>query len=246
MDGRWVLTTSKARAAASVTIRNILVWGDLRKGTLFRDNVAGFVPHGSFTVRSFVAEKFPDLMEDGELLVEALLARRTFWEKATILHAEFYRPAEKDIPLRYSRHYYDLAMMAASTIRDEALSDIQLLNQVVKHKQTFYPWHTAQSYPYTFFAWAWDGAVGLTGLTKCVASAAIPGCAGVGAGCCGRSAEISSTGKTSKGFSIRATYIVIVERHYALGEAMGRFIFSGRNALFNNYLVARHPSGRVG
>jgi hypothetical protein len=30
-------------------------------------------------------------------------------------------------------------MMALSTIKDKALSDIELLDQVVKHKQTFYP-----------------------------------------------------------------------------------------------------------
>ena len=100
---------------------------------------AEFVPHGSFTIRSFVAEQFPDLMAEGDVPVEALLAKRTFWEKATILHAEFYRPPEKELPPRYSRHYYDLAMMTVSSIKDEALSDIELLNQVVKHKQTFYP-----------------------------------------------------------------------------------------------------------
>jgi hypothetical protein len=39
--------------------------------------------------------------------VKVLSAERTFWEKATILHAEFHRPADKPMPERFSRHYCD-------------------------------------------------------------------------------------------------------------------------------------------
>ena len=100
---------------------------------------AEFVPHDRFTLRSFVAEEFPNLVLDGDIAVEALLAKRTFWEKATILHAEYHRPLEKPLPDRYSRHYYDVAMLAQTPIRAEALGDITLLAQVVRHKETFYP-----------------------------------------------------------------------------------------------------------
>jgi Nucleotidyl transferase AbiEii toxin, Type IV TA system len=100
---------------------------------------AEFVPHDRFTLRSFAAEEFPDVVKDGDVSVKALLAKRTFWEKATILHAEFHRPADKPLPDRYSRHYYDVAMIARGKIRDEALADTELLAEVVKHKQTFYP-----------------------------------------------------------------------------------------------------------
>ena len=100
---------------------------------------AEFVPHDRFTVRSFAGEEFPNVVTDRDISVEALLAKRTFWEKATILHAECYRPADKALPHRYSRHYYDVAMMAEGKIRDEALVDKDLLAQVVKHKETFYP-----------------------------------------------------------------------------------------------------------
>jgi hypothetical protein len=100
---------------------------------------AEFIPRDRFTIRSFVAEEFPGLMEEGEALVVALLAKRTFWEKATILHAEFYRPPERPQPPRYSRHYYDLSMLAHSPIKREALDDMALLDQVVRHKQAFYP-----------------------------------------------------------------------------------------------------------
>jgi len=37
--------------------------------------------------------------------------RRTFWEKATALHAEAHRPSASAPPAYFSRHYYDLAML---------------------------------------------------------------------------------------------------------------------------------------
>jgi hypothetical protein len=100
---------------------------------------AEFVPHDRFTIRAFVAEEFPGVVIDGDVAVVALLARRTFWEKATILHAEYYRPPDKTLPARYSRHYYDVAMLAEGAIRAEALGEMGLLPRVAKHKETFYP-----------------------------------------------------------------------------------------------------------
>ncbi|HTN69874.1 MAG TPA: nucleotidyl transferase AbiEii/AbiGii toxin family protein [Methylomirabilota bacterium] len=100
---------------------------------------AEFVPHDQFTIRSFAGEEFPNVVRDRDISVTALLAKRTFWEKATILHAEYHRPAERPLPERYSRHYYDVAMMGEGKIKDEALADKELLPQVVKHKETFYP-----------------------------------------------------------------------------------------------------------
>ena len=78
-------------------------------------------------------------LPDAEAQVEAILAKRTFWEKVTILHAEFHRPKEKRLPGRYSRHDYDVAMMAAGQVNTEALADIDLLAQVVGHKEAFFP-----------------------------------------------------------------------------------------------------------
>lgn len=100
---------------------------------------AEFVPHDRFQIRSFVAEEFPAVIAQADIDVTALLAKRTFWEKVTILHAEYHRPAEKPLPPRYSRHYYDVAQLARGAIRDEALADRALLADVVRHKQTFYP-----------------------------------------------------------------------------------------------------------
>lgn len=41
---------------------------------------AEFVPHDRFTIRSFAAEEFPNVVVDGDVSVVALLAKRTFWE----------------------------------------------------------------------------------------------------------------------------------------------------------------------
>lgn len=105
---------------------------------------AEFVPRDRFTIRSFATEEFPNLVTEVDVEVVALVAKRTFWEKATILHAEYHRPPEKPLPDRYSRHYYDVAMLAQGTIRAEALADMPLLTQVVRHKETFYPSAWAQ------------------------------------------------------------------------------------------------------
>lgn len=100
---------------------------------------AEFVPRDRFVIRAFVAEIFPDLIADAGVGVVALLAKRTFWEKLTILHAEHHRPPEKSLPGRYSRHYYDVAMLARGPVKVEALADMELLAQVVRHKEAFYP-----------------------------------------------------------------------------------------------------------
>ena len=100
---------------------------------------AEFIPRDRFSLHSFVAEEFPDLDPEQEVRVVALAARRTFWEKITILHAEYHRPPDKALPGRYSRHYYDVAMMARGPIKEAALADRELLARVVRHKRIFYP-----------------------------------------------------------------------------------------------------------
>jgi hypothetical protein len=99
---------------------------------------AEFIPKGSYGVRAFAAEEFPGLFEQPVITVQAITAERTFWEKATILHAEYHRPADKPILGRQSRHYYDLAMLAASGVRTRAVRDAALRERVVKHKSDFY------------------------------------------------------------------------------------------------------------
>jgi len=70
--------------------------------------------------------------------VRVLAAERTFWEKATILHMIYHYPSEKNVPLRMSRHYYDIYAMAGSPIYKRALENISLLKSVADHKTLFF------------------------------------------------------------------------------------------------------------
>jgi hypothetical protein len=101
--------------------------------------LAAWLPHEDRAISCYAAQAFPQLFGRTEFPVRVIRAERTFWEKATILHHEAHRPAGNPQPPRYSRHYYDLARMAASPIKDAALADLGLLADVVAFKQRFYP-----------------------------------------------------------------------------------------------------------
>lgn len=101
--------------------------------------LASWLPHDNYEISSYAAEHFPDLFTQVKCNVNAIVAHRTFWEKATILHQEAHRAEEKTMPPRYSRHYYDLAIMATSNVKDDALKDLDLLEKVVEFKKKFYP-----------------------------------------------------------------------------------------------------------
>lgn len=102
--------------------------------------LAQWIPNARYPIRAYVAEALPDLFEDAFCEVQAIKAERTFWEKATILHHEAHRPESAPVPVRYSRHYYDLYMMSrGGRVKADALGDMDLLAAVVAFKQKFYP-----------------------------------------------------------------------------------------------------------
>ncbi len=100
--------------------------------------LASWTPHDHYLIKPYAAEAFPPAFSQPDCALRAIRAERTFWEKVTILHHEANRPEGNAQPLRYSRHYYDLAMMAESTTRAAALADLGLLEDVVAFKQRFY------------------------------------------------------------------------------------------------------------
>ena len=100
---------------------------------------AELVPSGDYDIVPYAAEHFPSSFRESSVRVRAIAAERTFWEKATILHAEHHRPAEKPSPPRYSRHYYDTVLLGRSEHGARALCDHALLERVVAHKRRFYP-----------------------------------------------------------------------------------------------------------
>ncbi len=74
----------------------------------------------------------------GSVKVHVLDPQRTFWEKATLLHEIAHRDEHLPFPARYSRHYYDLALMSHSNIGAAAISNTDLLAAVARFKSVFF------------------------------------------------------------------------------------------------------------
>ena len=101
-------------------------------------------PAGNATVVPYVAEDFPAIFKSPSCSVHVLAVERTFWEKATILHAWHHAPANKILHDRQSRHYYDLVRMYEHGIGREAMKDMELLLKVAAHKSVFFASASAQ------------------------------------------------------------------------------------------------------
>jgi hypothetical protein len=95
-------------------------------------------PHESPRIRPMLADAFPDLIPDSDVAVRSVAARRTFWEKALLLHEETYRPADRRRKPRLSRHYYDLHQLIERGVASQALADQGLLERVVAHRREFF------------------------------------------------------------------------------------------------------------
>lgn len=93
-------------------------------------------PREERAIRSFIGEVLGKPI--GVASAQTLKPERTFWEKATLLHAECYRELSKPMPARYARHYHDLARLAQSEVADRALADAVLRERVVEHKKVYF------------------------------------------------------------------------------------------------------------
>ena len=100
--------------------------------------LAAWTPASEKTIMSYAAEQYGRLFKRPSTEILTVLPKRTFWEKITILHREAYRPETSMVPVRYSRHYYDLYCMANSSVKEEAFADLDLLDKVVRFKDKFY------------------------------------------------------------------------------------------------------------
>ena len=89
-------------------------------------------------VTPYVAEQFPQGFKAGSCTVKVLSAERTFWEKATILHAEYHRPPDKPLPERFSRHYCDFYELIRKGVAKSAVGKPELLARVAEHKSLFF------------------------------------------------------------------------------------------------------------
>jgi len=101
--------------------------------------LAAMLPMEWCDVTPYAAEHFPDVFEQASISVPTIVVARTFWEKLTILHAEAHRPADKRLPSRYARHYYDVYKLVQTGLYKNAMAQPGLLADVVIFKQKFYP-----------------------------------------------------------------------------------------------------------
>lgn len=156
-DGTWSLESDEDDRNTLNFTYPPSVDSDVRGGSYIRRTVklemgAGSDPYpiGTHHLQSYASEEFPNAFSDPTCNVFVLEAERTFWEKATLLHAEYFRPIEKQTPIRLSRHYYDIMQLAATEIGERAILDTKLLNCVIAHKSVYFAsnwanYDTAQS-----------------------------------------------------------------------------------------------------
>ncbi len=88
------------------------------------------------TVKPYIADHFPQLMESADARCTALSSARTFWEKVTAIDAESFR---EEVPYFVSCHYSDVAAMFQTGRGRAAFRDLSMLDDVRKFKQRYYP-----------------------------------------------------------------------------------------------------------
>lgn len=91
-------------------------------------------PRGKHPVRPWLADSIPALFQDWHCEVTTLELERTFWEKATILHAEHHRPEAHDMPIRHARHFADFARLLGHPKATIFLADTAMCLRVAEWK----------------------------------------------------------------------------------------------------------------
>ena len=100
--------------------------------------LAAWTPTQTTIITSYAAERYPQAFKANSTSVLTAMAKRTFWEKVTILHKETFRVNDR-FPARYSRHYYDLYCIDKFPVKAQAYTDLKLLERIVSFKSRFYP-----------------------------------------------------------------------------------------------------------
>ncbi len=95
-------------------------------------------PVSQHKIQSYVKIALKEKVDELDVLVKVLEAKRTFWEKATILHQYAHLPHDKKLPPRISRHYYDFYCLLNSETKANAIKDSELLDRVANHKRIYF------------------------------------------------------------------------------------------------------------
>lgn len=94
-------------------------------------------PVENASIKTMVAEQFPTApYADSAFNVSAVVQKRTFLEKAFLLHELLSQPGTINVDRR-SRHLYDLEKMMGSHVETDALADTTLYRDIIEHRRRF-------------------------------------------------------------------------------------------------------------
>ncbi len=94
-------------------------------------------PNDSYLITTYLSNELIELVFP-QADVTVLSITRTFWEKATLIHAACNRSDLKASAERQSRHWYDLALLGRHNSGKQAMENIEQLRAVVDHKKAFF------------------------------------------------------------------------------------------------------------
>ena len=95
-------------------------------------------PAEQIKIQSIVEENVPALFSGTTIEIQTVSPKRTFWEKALLLHEERFRPEDRMIKAGMARHYYDVYQMVIKGVSTKAIDDITLFNQIVSHRKVYF------------------------------------------------------------------------------------------------------------
>jgi len=95
-------------------------------------------PSSNREIKTILYEAFPDQPFAGEpFQIPTVDPKRTFLEKAFLLHEEFSKPVEKIRHHRLSRHLYDLERLMDTEHASAAMEDEAFYALIIEHRQHF-------------------------------------------------------------------------------------------------------------
>lgn len=95
-------------------------------------------PKEKIEINSIISQTYPQAsFAEEKFEIEVVSPKRTFLEKACLLHEEFQKISDDIRVDRMSRHIYDLGKLMDTEIAKEALDDTELYKAVIEHRKKF-------------------------------------------------------------------------------------------------------------
>ena len=93
-------------------------------------------PTERVNINSIISQSYPTAeFADVDFEINVVSPKRTFLEKAFLLHEEFHKPTKEIRIDRMSRHIYDLEKLMDTQIAKDALADKELYKSIIEHRQ---------------------------------------------------------------------------------------------------------------